>query len=373
MFMLKAFLQCAPRALWEVLPRMAAAAGLCICLGGCPSLPPAEGVNTLGMAFVYVPAGSFPMGCGESDDSCFYEEKPRHLVTISQPFYLGKYEVTQAQWAAVMGTQPNMFKGDNFPMENVSWHEAQEFIRRLNAMESTDKYRLPTEAEWEYAARAGTMTKFSFDVSYAGQYAWFGDNSDNTTHPVGVRLPNPLGLYDMHGNVWEWVQDWYGDDWYARLLASSPLNPLRGTNSPLKDEKGFSMDPSGPPEGTFRVLRGGGWSNDIRYLRSAHRHGFPPDARRGNVGFRVFMSVGKGLKKVEKTEDDVAARAAPPGAANGQAAGALSPDAPVKTPEAPRIQMPEIQTPEIQTPEIQTPEIQTPSIEVPPIKLRLPF
>jgi formylglycine-generating enzyme required for sulfatase activity len=375
-FMLKTFLQRAPCVLWKASSRVAAVTGLCICLGGCPSLP-TEGVNTLGMAFVYVPAGSFPMGCGESDDSCMYEEKPRHLVTINQHFYLGKYEVTQAQWAAVMGTQPNMFKGDNLPMENISWNEAQEFIRRLNAMESTNKYRLPTEAEWEYAARAGTMTKFSFDASNAGQYAWFGDNSDNTTHPVGVKLPNPLGLHDMHGNVWEWVQDWYGDDWYARLLAASPLNPLRGTKSSLRGEKGHTVDPSGPPEGTFRVLRGGGWSNDLRYLRSAHRHGFPPDTRRGNVGFRVFMSVGNGLKEMGKTGDAVSP-AAPPGAGNGQTTGAPSRNVPAKTSEAPRITIPDIQTPEIQMPEvqmpeIQTPEIQTPSIEVPPIRLRLPF
>ncbi|MDR2092567.1 MAG: formylglycine-generating enzyme family protein [Azoarcus sp.] len=354
---------------FRIASRLLVAAGFCSCLTGCPSLP-VEGVNTLGMEFVYVPAGSFPMGCGESDDSCLYDEKPRHLVTISQPFYLGKYEVTQAQWATVMGTQPNAFKGDNLPMENVSWNEAQEFIRRLNALESTDKYRLPTEGEWEYAARAGTMTKFSFDAAYAGQYAWFWDNSGNTTHPVGEKLPNPLGLHDMHGNVWEWVEDWYADDWYARLLAASPPNPLRGTKSPLKDEKGFSMDPSGPPEGTFRVLRGGGWSNDLRYLRSAHRHGYPPDARRSNVGFRVLMSATRrGLKKLEKAKEaatdvvkDAPAQARPPG---------MEPPASAPSPDMPQIRMPEIKAPEIKMPEM--PKIEVPEIQLPPVKLKLPF
>ncbi|MDR0633472.1 MAG: formylglycine-generating enzyme family protein, partial [Azoarcus sp.] len=241
--------------------------------------------------------------------------------------------------------------------------EAQEFIRRLNALENTDKYRLPTEAEWEYAARAGTMTKFSFDAAHAGEYAWYWDNADSATHPVGEKLPNPLGLHDMHGNVWEWVQDWYGDDWYARLLASSPGNPLRGTNSSLKDEKGFSIDPSGPPEGAFRVLRGGGWSNDLRYLRSAHRHGYPPGVRRPNVGFRVVMSAGhKGLKAIEEAKD-AAARALQPEAAGSQ------PGKP-SFPQTPRFEMPEL--PQIETPEVQLPSIPAPQIEVPPIKLQLP-
>ncbi|MDR3212512.1 MAG: formylglycine-generating enzyme family protein [Azoarcus sp.] len=358
--MLKTVLQRALCALWKA-SRLLAAAGLCVGLTGCPSLP-RHGENTFGMAFVYVPAGSFPMGCGESDDGCLYDEKPRHLVTIGQPFYLGQYEVTQTQWEAVMGTRPSAFKGDDLPVENVSWNDAQEFIRRLNALENTDKYRLPTEAEWEYAARAGTMTKFSFDAAHAGEYAWYWDNAGGAPHPVGQKLPNPLGLHDMHGNVWEWVQDWYGEDGYARLLALSPGNPLRGTTSLLKDEKGFSMNPSGPPEGTFRVLRGGGWSNDLRYLRSAHRHGYPPGVRRPNVGFRVALSADHaGLKAIEAAED-AAAQALPPGAADAQ------PGQPA--PQAPQIKTPEL--PQIKAPDFQLPSIPKPQIEVPPIKLQLP-
>ena len=339
--------------------RWVAVAGVSALLTGCPSMP-VEGVNSFGMAFVHVPAGSFPMGCGESDDNCLHDEKPRHLVTINQAFYLGKFEVTQGQWAAVMGTRPSAFKGDDLPVENVSWNDAQEFIRRLNALERTDKYRLPTEAEWEYAARAGSMTKFSFDAAYAGEYAWFWDNSNNMTHPVGQKLPNPLGLHDMHGNVWEWVQDWYREDWYVLLLASSPDNPLRGTASPLKNEQGLSVNPSGPPEGTYRVLRGGSWSNDLRYLRSAHRHGYSPATRRVNLGFRLAISDGFGeLKEVEGAKDAKEARDAmssgpawqqpqpqPPAQPSTQPPSTQPPVQPSQTtPRYPQIELPEIKTP----------------------------
>jgi formylglycine-generating enzyme required for sulfatase activity len=355
--------------------RLIVVAGLCAWLAGCTSAPPKVGENTLGMTFVYVPAGSFPMGCGESDDGCLYDEKPRHLVTISQPFYLGKYTVTQAQWDAVMGARPGVFKGeDDLPVETVSWNDAQEFIRRLNALENTDKYRLPTEAEWEYAARAGTVTKFSFDAAHAGEYAWFWDNSGNATHPVGKKLPNPLGLHDMHGNVWEWVQDWYGEDWYARLLAASPANPLRGTNSTLKDEKGFSRDPSGPPEGEFRVLRGGGWSNDLRYLRSAHRHGYPPDARRANIGFRVALPAEQARLKEIEAADNAAVQALPVSPASDKPA-LQTPQ--IKVPERPQLEVPKVETPKIEMPQIEmpkveVPKIEVPKVEVPPIKLQFP-
>jgi formylglycine-generating enzyme required for sulfatase activity len=319
-------------------------------------MPAVEGVNSIGMMFVHVPAGSFPMGCGESDDACLHDEKPRHLVTIKQPFYLGRFEVTQGQWAAVMGTRPSTFKGDDLPVENVSWNDAQEFIRRLNALEKTDKYRLPTEAEWEYAARAGSMTKFSFDATSAGEYAWFWDNSNSMTHPVGEKLPNPLGVYDMHGNVWEWVQDWYGEDWYVYLLASSPGNPLRGTQSRLKDEQGLAINPSGPSEGIYRVLRGGSWSNDLRYLRSAHRHGYPPNVRRANLGFRLAISDGFGdLKKVEAMSSRPVRQ--PP---------------PAQQPPASHVQQqppPAQQQPPAQPPRIEVPGIEVPStIKVPTLR-----
>ena len=134
-------------------------------------------------------------------------EQSAHRIEISQAFYLGKYEVTQAQWKDVMGKNPSGFKGDNRPVEEVSWEDVQEFIRRLNAREQGVTYRLPTEAEWEYAARAGSTTAYSFgdDTLQLGEYAWYWENADGTTHPVGQLKPNAWGLYDMHGNVWEWV------------------------------------------------------------------------------------------------------------------------------------------------------------------------
>jgi formylglycine-generating enzyme required for sulfatase activity len=181
-----------------------------------PVQPPTEKTwrNSIGIDFVLIAAGEFLMG-SESGDS---DEKPVHRVRISKNFYLGKYEVTQAQWHAVMGDNPSRFKGDTLPVEQVSWEDAQKFIERLNAQEGGTKYRLPTEVEWEYAARAGTTTAYSFgdNPRPLGEYAWFSENFGNTTHPVGQKQPNPWGLYDMHGNVWEWVQDWYGP--YTCLL-----------------------------------------------------------------------------------------------------------------------------------------------------------
>jgi len=150
--------------------------------------------NSLGMEFVLIPAGTFQMGSNDSD--AYDDEKPVHTVRITQPFYLGKYEVTQGQWQAVMGNNPSKFTGDaNWPVENVSWDDVQEFIRRLNAREGGATYRLPTEAEWEYAARAGTTTRWSFgdDASQLGRYAWYDGNAGGQTHPVGQLQPNPGG------------------------------------------------------------------------------------------------------------------------------------------------------------------------------------
>ncbi|MDR0379376.1 MAG: formylglycine-generating enzyme family protein [Candidatus Accumulibacter sp.] len=227
--------------------------------------------NSIGMEFVLIPDGSFTMGANKNLEEAYDNEMPPHRVHISRPFYLGKHEVTQAQWMAVMDDNPSEFKGRDNPVENVSWNDAQEFIRRLNAKEGTDKYRLPTEAEWEYAARAGTTTRYSFgdDTSNIDRHAWYRGNSGDRTHPVGQKEPNPRGLYDMHGNVWEWVQDWYGEDYYAQSPAS---------------------DPRGPVEGTHRVLRGGGWSSIARSLRSADRGRNPPELRIENRGFRLAFS-----------------------------------------------------------------------------------
>jgi formylglycine-generating enzyme required for sulfatase activity/predicted aspartyl protease len=226
--------------------------------------------NSIGMEFVLIPAGEFQMGSNDGDDNA----KPVHTVRISRPFYLGKYEVTQAQWEAVMGNNPSAFKGNtNLPVENVSWQDVQEFINRLNARaRDTASYRLPTEAEWEYAARAGSTTAYSFgdDARQSEQYAW-SNMRGFTTHPVGRLLPNAWGLYDMHGNVSEWVQDWYG---------AYP--------------SGTVTAPTGPPSGSDRVYRGGGWFGDVSACRSAYRSYDAPGFISydfGDLGFRLLREV----------------------------------------------------------------------------------
>ena len=230
--------------------------------------------NGMGMEFVLIPAGTFQMGCSSEAEQCDAGEKPRHEVTISKPFYLGKYEVTQAQWEAVMGNNPSHYKGADRPVELVSWDDVQEFIGKLNAKEGHIGYRLPTEAEWEYAARAGSAKAYGFgdDVGQLGNYAWYRVNSGEETHPVGQKRPNAWGLHDMHGNVWEWVQDRYGE--YSAGSAADPA------------------DPAGPQAGELRVLRGGAWDQTARRCRSASRIMGPPGARVGAVGFRLALSPG---------------------------------------------------------------------------------
>jgi formylglycine-generating enzyme required for sulfatase activity len=231
-----------------------------------PSAAPKTQRNSLGMEFVLIPAGTFQMGA--NDSAAYGDEKPVHTVRITQPYYMGKYEVTHGQWQAVMGNNPSKFTGDsNRPVENVSWDDVQEFIRRLNAREGGATYRLPTEAEWEYAARAGTTTRWSFgdDASQLGRYVWYDGNARGQTHPVGQLQPNPWGLYDMHGNVWEWVQDWYGN--YTSSTA---------------------VDPAGPSTGSLRVLRGGGWGSPARICRSALRRGGAPGFRDVYLGVRLL-------------------------------------------------------------------------------------
>ncbi len=211
--------------------------------------------NSIGMEFVLIPAGTTGEGASRSGFECGSEEVRK--VTISNSFYIGKFEVTQGQWTAIIGNNPSHFKdcGDDCPVENVSWDDAQEFIRKLNQKESGSKYRLPTEAEWEYAARAGSTTEYCFgdDEGRLGQYAWYDGNSEKKTHPVGKLLPNAWGLYDMHGNVWEWCQDWYS-------------------------------------EGSNRVLRGGSWGGSARNCRSAGRGSGTPDYRDDYGGFRLVHS-----------------------------------------------------------------------------------
>lgn len=201
---------------------------------------------------VLVQGGTFRMGCSsEQQGSCRSDENPLHSVTVST-FYIGKYEVTQAQWKLIMGSNPSNFKGDNLPVENVSWDDAQKFISRLNAATGKN-YRLPTEAEWEYAARGGNQSR---GYKYSGSnllvdVAWFWDNSGSTTHPVGTKQPNELGIYDMSGNVYEWCYDWYG---------TYPASA--------------QQDPMGASSGSFRVRRGCGWDSNASGCRVACRGSF---------------------------------------------------------------------------------------------------
>ncbi len=224
--------------------------------------------NTLGMEFVLIPAGEFMMGSYDAGD----EERPVHKVHISQPFYLGKYEVTQAQWEVVMGSNPGHFKGGpNRPVEQVSWHDAQRFVEKLNEREGAAGYRLPTEAQWEYTCRAGTEgSHYHTDV---GAIAWYRENSARETHAVGQKLPNAWGLYDMLGNVWEWVQDWYGRDDY---------------------EQSSTRNLQGSAEGASRVIRGGGWGNVARNCRAALRNRYAPVDRVFILGFRLARSAALG-------------------------------------------------------------------------------
>jgi formylglycine-generating enzyme required for sulfatase activity len=238
--------------------------------------------NSIGMEFVLIPAGSFTMGADKNFEDADDDETPPHRVTISKPFYLGKYEVTQTQWEAVMRDNPSRFKGPNNPVEQVSWKDAQVFIKRLNEKEGHDRYRLPSEAEWEYTARAGTTGPYSFgdNAGLLGRYAWYIKNSGDKTHPVGQKKPNAWGLHDMYGNVWEWVQDWYGESYYR----SSP-----------------SMDPAGPSSGSGRVVRGAG---DGRPGRHARR-GNDADPRRASRRLdRVAgeADVDSGVEKAGETE-----------------------------------------------------------------------
>ena len=232
-----------------------------------PDQLPRELRNSVGMEFVLLVPGTFEMG-SPSDEPGRDDDETLYTVTLSQPLYLGKTEVTQDQWEAVMGGNPSNFSscGGACPVEGVSWEDAQGFIAELNRREGVSVYRLPTEAEWEYAARAGTQTAYHFGnaADQLEQYGWYKDNARNRTHPVGQKQPNGWGLFDMHGNVWEWVHDWYGD--YPG---------------------GAVTDPRGPEAGVGRVRRGGAWSSGARYHRVANRHGFAPVNRYNGLGFRL--------------------------------------------------------------------------------------
>jgi len=224
-----------------------------------------------GIDFVWVPEGCFQMGC-VSGISCSSDsnERPVHKVCLDS-FWMGKYEVTQTQWVKVMGNNPSGFKGDTRPVEKVSWNDVQKFLQKLNDQAGKEMYRLPSEAEWEYAARAGTQTVYSFgnDADRLDEYAWYYANSGGKTHSVGQLKPNAWGLYDMHGNVWEWCQDRYDKNYYSR----SP-----------------SKNPDGPSSGSNRVGHGGAWSFYARDCRSAFRVSGAPDDRFNDLGFRLLRT-----------------------------------------------------------------------------------
>ena len=238
------------------------------------------------LVLVRIPAGTFQMGAPESERYSNSWERPVHSVTLTTDYYLGKYEVTQAQWQAVMGSFPSYFGscGGSCPVEQVSWDDirgANGFIAKLNQLLGTTKFRLPTEAEWERAARGGTQTRFSFGDALGGSdgcyftnaeaepYVWWCLNSGNKTHAVGTKKGNPYGLFDIHGNVWEWVEDWWADDYLSA----------------------GSTNPTGPSTGSSRVIRGGAWDNGLDVARSAHRYFLNPSTRFNNFGFRLARSL----------------------------------------------------------------------------------
>ncbi len=225
-----------------------------------------------GMEFIWIPAGAFVMG-NQHGTSYNNIDLPAHAVTITKGFWLGKYEVTQSQWQAIMGSNPSATVGTENPVDSVSWNDAQAFITALNAKPGAETvFRLPTEAEWELAAKgetgqdfAGTNSDLDADLS---QYAWYSFNSGGITHPVGQKLPNSYGLYDMSGNVWEWTQDYFG--YYT---AEAKINP------------------TGPATGTQRVTKSGGWMDNPQYIRTSYRCNDDPDEVSDYIGLR--LAIGK--------------------------------------------------------------------------------
>ena len=230
--------------------------------------------NSIGMEFVYIPPGSFMMGSPPDEPERGNDEK-QHRVILTNGFYMQSTEVTQGQWKKVMGTNPSYFKkcGVNCPVEQVSWNDVQTFIHELNRQEGRSTYRMPTEAEWEYAARAGSTTAFAngriSETAYGHDsnlnlVGWNYHNANKKTHPVAQKQPNAWGLYDMHGNVWEWCQDWYGD---------YPAGPV--------------TDPAGPPRSSGRVTRGGCLEDFAGSCSSANRNWVAPGIRGYGLGFRL--------------------------------------------------------------------------------------
>jgi formylglycine-generating enzyme required for sulfatase activity len=245
-----------------------------------PTTPAIESItNTIGMTLNKIPAGTFMMGSPEGETGR-KDDEPQHKVTISKPFYMQTTEVTQEQWTAVMGTEPWKGKpyvkeGPNNAATYVSWNDADAYCKTLSEKEGKT-YRLPTEAEWEYACRAGTQTTWNFgdDEKVLGDYAWYRGNAydigEQYAHQVGLKKPNAFGLYDTHGNVWEWCHDYYEEDYYQQ----SPTN-----------------DPQGPESGFSRVLRGGSWDYSTRNSRSSFRNWYPTGNRNYDYGFRLVREL----------------------------------------------------------------------------------
>lgn len=206
------------------------------------------------MKSIKIKPGKFLMGSPETEIGRYSDEKQREVV-IADEFEIGENPVTQKQWISLMGRNPSHFKGTNLPVENVSWDDCQNFLKKMNDKHDGYTYSLPTEAQWEYACRAGSTTAYCFgdNETLLCDYAWYYRNSENTTHPVKLKKPNAWGLYDMHGNIWEWCQDLY-------------------------------------ESGSYRVLRGGGWANFAQYVRSAYRYRGTPGDRRSDVGFRLVRT-----------------------------------------------------------------------------------
>ena len=223
--------------------------------------------NGVSFEMVEVRGGTFRMGAtSEQDCDALDWEKPVHSVTLSG-YFIGKTEVTQALWKAVMGSNPSWFNGEDLPVEFFSWNDCQEFIRKLNSL-TGQNFRLPTEAEWEFACRGGNNSRgYKYSGSnYIDNVAWYRDNSGDKTHPVATKLPNELGIYDMSGNVWEWCSDWYG-----------------GYTS------GAQTNSKGPYDGSHCVIRGGGWVSDAGLCRSSYRYYFSPGGQGGFLGLRLAL------------------------------------------------------------------------------------
>lgn len=224
--------------------------------------------NGITIDMVRVKSGRLVMGATREMGSRFNSEIPRHEVAITENFYIGKYEVTQALWKAVMGTNPSFFKGDNLPVENVSWNECKAFITKLNRL-TGKRFRLPTEAEWEYAAYGGPENQ---GYMFSGgndqtKVACYAGNSNGKTKPVGSKQPNELGIYDMSGNVAEWCQDWFG-----------------------KYTSGLKTNPKGPSSGTLKIYRGGSYKSDAWYVNCIYRSKANTNTKQNSIGFRLALN-----------------------------------------------------------------------------------